>query len=205
MRLPTEDGAEVGGATPLAMRVVVTRVASQLAFRTPMATNDRNQRRDDSIEPTEYAADRRPADAIDVEETTISPSVPFGIPADIRPRYVPDYLTAHGETAGIGDLAIATRENDTTAELLTTEMTTRVRSNLYHTELPKPADYGFVEYDLEAETVTHGPDRGTDPVSGTREAIGTERANVSPPSTARRTTRRRHESRFERAPRNRFD
>lgn len=121
-----------------------------------MTTNDRNQRRADSTEPTEYAADRRPADAIDVEETTISPSVLFGILADIRPRRVLYYLTAHDGTVQIDDLviAIATRENDTTAELLTTEMKNRVRSNLYHAELPKLSDHGFVDYDPEAETVT---------------------------------------------------
>lgn len=138
------------------MRVIATRFASRLAFPTPMTTNDRNQRRDASTDPTEYAADRRPTDAIDVEETAISPSVLFGILADVRPRYVLDYLTAHGEPVGIEDLAIAvaTRENDTTAELLTTEMISRVRSNLYHAELPKLSDHGFVDYDLEAETVT---------------------------------------------------
>ena len=138
------------------MRVIATRFASQLAFRTPMTTNDRHQRRDDSTDPTEYAADRRLTDAIDVEETTVSPSVLFGILADTRPRYVLEYLTAHGETVGIEDLtiAIATRENDTTAELLTNEMRDRVRTNLYHAELPKVSDHGFVEYDLEAETVT---------------------------------------------------
>ena len=123
-----------------------------------MTTNDRRSTRDDSTEPTEHTADRL-ADRVDADRTTLSPSVLFGILADTRPRYALYYLTTHDGTSGIDDLvnAIATRENDTTIELLTSEMKRRVRTNLYHAELPKLADYGFVEYDLEDETVTPTP------------------------------------------------
>lgn len=180
------------GATPLGMRVVVTRFAYSSRSAFTMTTNDHSSTRDDGTDATGYTADRL-ADTIDVARTDVSPGVLFGILADTRPRYVLYYLMDHGDTGRIEDLviAIATRENETTAELVTTEMKERVR---------KPVPRGTSETDGSRvrrirrrgrNRHANEPDRRIDPVLGDRSATRTGRGAVIPQRTRCGPIRRR--------------
>lgn len=90
------------------------------------------------------------------EDVPFSPSVLYGILADTRERYVLYYLLENDGRGTINDLAdkLAAWENGTTVELLTHEMQNRVSGSLYHADLPKLDDYGFIDFDPDTRKVT---------------------------------------------------
>lgn len=82
---------------------------------------------------------------IDLTPTTI-----FGLLANDRRRYALHYLSNTVGPVALYDLAeqIAARENDPTYDRYE-----QILISLSHVHLPKLADAGVVEYDLELETV----------------------------------------------------
>lgn len=66
------------------------------------------------------------------------------------------YLRTHGDTATMNDLAeqVAAWENDAGIPELTSQQRKRVYVSLYQTHLPKLADTGLVDYEVDDGVVT---------------------------------------------------
>jgi len=104
----------------------------------------------------EEPADDEPSGQAERTDVPLTPSVIFGLLADKRPRFLLYVLHERGGTMTLNELAthLAAIENDTTSELLTTEMEERVRAQLHHADVPKLAERGLVTYDGDSGAVT---------------------------------------------------
>ena len=104
------------------------------------------------VDPANPAEER--ADGLPTEELTVSPAALFGVLADDRSRYALYHLVESDCVVSVEEMAsdVAERER-AAAEPATADAARRVHTSLYHVELPKLEDYGFVEYDLDEGTV----------------------------------------------------
>lgn len=103
----------------------------------------------DHPSPTEERADTLPS-----EELSVSPAALFGALADDRSRYALYHLIESDGAVSVEEIASAVAERErAAAESATADVNRRVHTSLYHVELPKLEDYGFVEYDLDERTV----------------------------------------------------
>ena len=120
--------------------------------------NQRHENRDERVtsETQHSKPEGAHTNAAASEESPLSPSVVFGLLADERRRYVLYYLDAQDGQAEFPALAkhVAARENETSVELLTEDVTERVATRLYHTDLPKLADHGLIEDESQRGTIT---------------------------------------------------
>lgn len=120
--------------------------------------HQRQENRDENVssENQHSQSTREHTNAAMSEESSLSPSVIFGLLADERRRYVLYYLDAHDGQAEFTALAkhVAARENDTSVELLTEDVTDPVSTRLYHADLPKLADHGLIEDEFQQGTIT---------------------------------------------------
>ena len=111
-----------------------------------------NENHHSSVDPTEPAEEC--ADDLPSEELSVSPAALFGVLADDRSRYALYHLVENDGAVSVEEMAsdVAERERGV-AEPATVDASRRVHTSLYHVELPKLEDYGFVEYDLNEGTV----------------------------------------------------
>ncbi len=113
---------------------------------------------DESDSPDSRAEEipsRRVTPSEGAPDVPFSPRILFGILADTRERYVLYYLDEHDGVGTLTDMAdqLAAMENHTTVELTTREARNRVKSGLYHADLPKLDDYGFITFQPETGKV----------------------------------------------------
>lgn len=89
-------------------------------------------------------------------DTSLTPSICFGLLADRRDRFILYHLTERGGTVPLDTLAtdVATWENKTEPELVTKEMEQRAHTRLVHASIPKLADHGIVATTPDREAVT---------------------------------------------------
>jgi hypothetical protein len=108
---------------------------------------------EEPMSAAESSTDRSPT--VDIDE--ISQDAVFEVLSNQRRRFVIHHLKHHdGESATVSELAerVAGWENDKPVEALTHKERKRVRNALRQFHLPKMADYGFVEYDVDRGTVS---------------------------------------------------
>ena len=88
--------------------------------------------------------------------SSLDPDQVFEILSSRRRRRVLYYLRKHGDTATMNDLAeqVAAWENDVDIDELTSQQRKRVYVSLYQTHLPKLADTGLVDYEVDDGIVT---------------------------------------------------
>lgn len=107
-------------------------------------------------EQVDQPPDRRvtPPDA--AADISFSPGVLFGVLADARQRRILYFLVENGGIWTIEEMGkqVAAWENETTVELSTEEMINRVIAGMHHADVPKLAEYGFIEYDPETGQMT---------------------------------------------------
>lgn len=78
----------------------------------------------------------------------------FDLLSDQRRRTVLDILRARDDPLALADVAReVVRDEDTPIDAVPAEDLERVHSRLYHQDVPKLADYGVVEYNVERRTV----------------------------------------------------
>lgn len=83
--------------------------------------------------------------------------------ADARRRAVLQFLDAQAD--GVASVAELVRHLDAQQRATGREQAAapeRVEAELHHTHLPKLADHGLVEYDLQSGRVTYQPDETTE-------------------------------------------
>ncbi|MFW5918568.1 MAG: DUF7344 domain-containing protein [archaeon] len=89
------------------------------------------------------------------ESTRLSQDEVFDLLSSPRRRYVIHYLRQAGEPVELGHLAdeVASWENETPVEDLTSQQRKRVYVSLYQTHVPKLEEFGILDYDADAGTV----------------------------------------------------
>lgn len=89
-------------------------------------------------------------------ESELPLEIVFRALADRRRRSILYYLTACTHPVPLEELVdqIAVRESETHATDVPAEVHERVASDLHHTQLPKLARWGIVEYEEELELIT---------------------------------------------------